>query len=49
MTGNIMVGITLQYINVSNWHLYNLNLHNVVCQLYLINVIWNLGTEKDIR
>ena len=35
MLPNAMVVIILQYINVSNKHLYILNLHNVICQLYL--------------
>ena len=30
-----MVVIILQYINVSNQHMFTLNLYNVICQLYL--------------
>lgn len=33
---NDILVITLQYINGANQHIYTSNLHNVLCQLYLI-------------
>lgn len=32
-----MVAIILQYINVSDQHLYTLNLRSIICQLHLNN------------
>ena len=39
-----MVVIILQYISVSNQHVYTLNLHKVICQLY-----FNKAGKKIIR
>ena len=35
MLTNLVVVNVSQYMCVSNCHLYTLNLHNVICQLYI--------------
>ena len=35
MWTNLIVSIISQYKCISNHHIYTLNLHNVICQIYL--------------
>lgn len=46
---NLIVIIIVQYIHVSNHHVYTLNLHNVLCQLYLSKAGKNLKIFKYKR
>lgn len=46
---NTIVIIILQYINVSNKHMYTLNLHAIICKLYLNKARKNISISTFVN